>query len=94
MRCTAKYIGKTTKFGVNPGEFHEISLNTYETAHGSPHIWIQTLDSRDYLMPFASVSAMLNEWAFIAGEERTEFDQRAVEEDWMKLYVPGGTEDD
>lgn len=90
MDCVAKYIGKTSKFGVNPGEIHEISLNTYETEHGSPYIWVKTLDRSSYLMPFVSVNAMLYAWQFIEDEYEGEREQDELEESWEEMYMVSG----
>ena len=89
MNCVAKYIGKTEKFGVNPGELREISLKTYETEHGSPYIWVKALDGGDYLMPYHSMVSLLRDWEFMEYGLEDEV-QNDLEAEWAETYIIEG----
>lgn len=88
MRFKAEYIAGREKLGVCPGEVHDIELNTYNTAHGSPYLWVQVVDGKsDYLMPFGSLLAFTDQWKIqVSGYEVS--DQHALEDAWLEMYVP------
>ena len=90
MRAIAKYIGKTEKLGVKPGEIHLVDLNTYQNEHGAPYLWVLALDCDEYLMPFVSVDAVLHSWAFIEDDGEAEREQDKLEDEWFETYYPGG----
>ena len=88
MRFKAEYMAGYEKLGVRPGEVHEIELNTYNTAHGSPYLWVQVVDSKsDYLMPFGSLIAFSDQWHIIPNGYEVS-DQHALEDAWLEMYVP------
>lgn len=89
MRVIARYIGKTEKLGVKPGEIHPIELNTYPTGNETPLLWVRAEDCDEYLMPFVSVNAMLRAWEPIEDEDTAERDQNMLEDEWLETYYPG-----
>ena len=81
MNCTATYKGKNEKLGVRPGDVCLVELNTYRTKHGAPYLWLKVVGGT-YLMPFASIPDLVNEWCFTASE-----DQPGLEREWMDVYL-------
>ena len=45
----AKYIGMTPMFGVQPGEIREIDVYTINSEHGTPYLWVRTVDTEEFM---------------------------------------------
>lgn len=77
-------------FGVTPGEIREIDIFTINSEHGTPYLWVRTVDTHEYMMPYVSVLAMLSEWRFSERMDRDDghIGQEELVERWMDVYVP------
>lgn len=86
----AKYIGMTPMFGVQPGEIREIDVYTINSEHGTPYLWVRTVDTEEFMMPYVSVLAMLGDWRFSErlDKETCEVAQEELLERWLDVYVP------
>lgn len=87
MTSMARYVGKKEQYGVKPGEEHVVDVSTFIINGECPYIWVQTVDENDdYLMPYASICSMLNDWEFPVCDKDVAARQEIVESQWGLTY--------
>ena len=88
MLSKAKYRGVRPMFGVERGKQYTMELRTYSSEHGQPYLWVRIQELPDYLMPYESMLALLQEWDFSAECETPYIDHLELVDKWLDIYDP------